>query len=296
MQFFQVDAFTREAFTGNPALVVLGADDVPEPRLQAIAREFKQAEVAFVLAPDGADHDVRLRFFNARKEAPFVGHATIAAQAVLLSHGLRPAGVARQKSGTGILEVRAESSADGGVQVEFRQGAPELTCPLPLQETLRVAQALRIPGEQLHERLPARVARKGSTRLLIPVSAPPVLDAVRPDREALLTLGRDIGAEGFFAFAAARTPQGMRTWSRMFCPAIGIDEDPVSGNAHAMLAAYLWEAGELEPGDPRFTGLQGAQMQRPGRVQVTPEIEAGHLRAARIGGAAIIIGTGTLHL
>ena len=296
MQFFQVDAFTREAFTGNPALVVLGADGAPESRLQTIAREFKQAEVAFVFAANDTDHDLRLRFFNARKEAPFVGHATVAAHAVLLSRGLRPAGVVRQKSGTGILEVRAESIADGGVQVEFRQGAPELASPLPLQETLRVAQALHIPGEQLHERMPARIARKGSTRLLLPVSAAEVLDAMQPDRSALLALGRDIGAEGFFAFAAARPPQGMRTWSRMFCPAIGIDEDPVSGNAHAMLAAYLWEAGALDASDPRFIGLQGAQMQRPGQVQVTAEIADGHLRAARIGGAAIIVGSGTLHL
>lgn len=296
MQFFQVDAFTREPLTGNPAVVVLGADERVDGQLQAIARELRHAEVAFVLAPDGADHDLKLRFFNARKETAFVGHATIAAHAVLLSQRLRLAGVVRQKSGTGILEVRAETAPDDIVEVEFRQGAPELQEPLPLRQVLRVAQALRLPAERLHERLPARLARKGSSRLLIPVSAPEALDDLSPDRKALLALGREFGAEGFFVITPARTPQGMFTWSRMFCPDSGIDEDPASGNAHAMLAAYLWAAGELDARDPRFTGLQGQQMMRPAQIHVSPEIENGILRATRIRGAAVIVADGTLHL
>lgn len=296
MRFFQVNAFTRQPLTGNPAVVILGADGIADGQLQAIARELRHAEVAFVLSPDGADHDLGLRFFNARKETPFVGHATIAAHAVLLGLGLRPEGVVRQKSGTGILEVRAAKASDGIAEVEFRQGAPDLQEPLPLRQVLRVAQALRLPAEHLHERLPARVARKGSSRLLIPVSAPDALDGLVPDRSALLDLGRGLGAEGFFVITPARTPQGLCTWSRMFCPDTGIDEDPASGNAHAMLAAYLWEAGELDASDPSFTGLQGMQIMRPAQIQVSPEIEGGVLRATRIRGAAIILADGTLRL
>ena len=87
MRIFQVDAFTATRFTGNPAIVVLDADGQNDATLQAVAREFAHAEVAFVFAADAADHDVRLRFFNARKESPFVGHATVAAHAVLLALG-----------------------------------------------------------------------------------------------------------------------------------------------------------------------------------------------------------------
>src|SRR5450432_772223 len=89
LRIFQVDAFTATRFTGNPATVVLDADGQNEATLLAVAREFSHAEVAFVFAADAADHDVRLRFFNARKEAPFVGHATLAAHAVLLALGRR---------------------------------------------------------------------------------------------------------------------------------------------------------------------------------------------------------------
>ena len=113
-------------------------------------------------------------------------------------------------------------------------------------------------------------------------------------RSAPRGLGAELGAEGFFVFAPAGDAAGVRTVSRMFCPAIGIDEDPVSGNAHAMLARLLWDAGELDAADPAFIGHQGAQLHRPGEVQVRLEIEAGAMRAARIGGAAVIVSEGLL--
>src|ERR1700704_3268435 len=107
LRIFQVDAFTATRFTGNPATVVLDADGQSDATLLAIAREFSHAEVVFVSAATGPDHDVRLRFFNARKEMPFVGHATVAAHSVLLALGRRPVGAYRQHSGTGIIEVAA---------------------------------------------------------------------------------------------------------------------------------------------------------------------------------------------
>src|ERR1700688_1781550 len=168
LRIFQVDAFTRTRFTGNPATVVLDADGQNDATLMSIAREFSQAEVAFVSAATTPDHDVRLRFFNTLKEAPFVGHATIAAHAVLLALGRRGMGVCRQLSGTGIIEVRGREH--NGTMLEFRQTVPDLDAPLPFKTTLRVAEALRLPATQLHDVMPAPIARKGSSRLLVPIA------------------------------------------------------------------------------------------------------------------------------
>ncbi len=298
MRIFQVDAFTRTRFTGNPATVVLDADGCDDATLTAIAREFAHAEVAFVFAADSADHDVRIRFFNSRKEAPFVGHATIAAHAVLLALGRRGLGVSRQQSGTGTIEVRAHASPsaagpDGDDVIEFRQTLPELDDPLPFKTTLRVAEALRLPATQLHEIMPARLARKGSTRLLVPVADMRALEALAPNMDTLISLGKELDAEGFFVFAVNRGVETLSTHSRMFCPALGIAEDPVSGNAHSMLAAYLWELGQFGKSST-FTGYQGKQMHRPGEVSVKLEIADGSLVAAHIGGRAVIVSQGTL--
>ena len=248
MRIFQVDAFTRSRFTGNPATVVLDAEGCDDAMLRDIAREFGHTEVAFVLPPADAGHDLRLRFFNAHKEAPFVGHATVAAHTVLLELGRRGLGSCRQRSGTGVIEVVARRESGAAATIEFRQSAPELDAPLPLKTTLRVAEALGLPGTRLHEGLPARVSRKGSARLLVPAADAQALDGLAPQFDTLLALGRELGVEGFFTFAFLRDGGGPRTESRMFCPAIGIPEDPVSGNAHAMLAAYLFDAGLLGRG------------------------------------------------
>jgi PhzF family phenazine biosynthesis protein len=297
LRIFQVDAFTATRFTGNPATVVLDADGEDDATLSAIAREFAHAEAAFVLAANGADHDVRLRFFNARKESPFVGHATVAAHSVLMALGRRPAGVWRQHSGTGVIEVRAEAvKRASGEQtlIEFRQTMPDLEAPLPFKTTLRVAEAMKLPATQLHEIMPARIVRKGGTRLLVPIADPRQLDKLVPNFETLERLGAELKTDGFFVFAVNREGEELSTESRMFCPALGIPEDPVSGNAHAMLGAYLWDLGQFSKKSTSFTGHQGHQMKRPGEVRVRLEIDKGTMSAAYIAGSAVIVSEGTL--
>jgi PhzF family phenazine biosynthesis protein len=299
LRIFQVDAFTATRFTGNPAVVVLDADGQTDATLLAVAREFSHAEVAFVFAANAADHDVRLRFFNARKEAPFVGHATVAAHAVLLALGRRSTGVCRQHSGTGIILVSAqiERRATGSESViEFRQTLPELDPPLPFKTTLRVAEALKLPATHLHDVMPARIARKGSSRLLVPVADHRYLENLAPNFDTLISLGSELGTEGFFLFAVNRDSDELWTESRMFCPALGIPEDPVSGNAHAMLAAYLWDLGQFGKKATTFIGRQGYQMNRPGQVRVRLETTQGNLVAAHIAGTATLISEGTLAL
>lgn len=294
MRIFQVDAFTRTRFTGNPATIVLDADRLEDATLMSIAREFAHTEVAFVFAATGPDHDLRLRFFNARKEAAFVGHATVAAHAVLLMLNRRGLGICRQLSGTGVIEVRATQSTTGEPLIEFRQTIPELDSPLPFKTTLRIAEALRLPATQLHETMPARVARKGSTRLLIPVADASALEVLSPNFDTLMALSSELGADGFFAFAAGQQQPTPSTFARMFCPALGIPEDPVSGNAHSMLAYYLWVQGYFSNGALSFTGHQGRWMNRPGEVTVNLEIAKDSLIATRIGGTAVIVSEGIL--
>jgi PhzF family phenazine biosynthesis protein len=299
LRIFQVDAFTAARFTGNPAIVVLDADGQNDATLLSIAREFSHAEVAFVLAAKAADHDVRLRFFNARKEAPFVGHATVAAHAVLMALGRRAAGVSRQHSGTGIIEVSAqivELATGPETLIEFRQTAPDLEAPLPFKTTLRVAEALKLPATQLHEVMPARIARKGSSRLLVPVADHRQLENLAPNFDTLAALGNELGIEGFFVFAVNRDSDEIWTESRMFCPALGLPEDPVSGNAHAMLGAYLWDLGQFGKKSTTFIGRQGYQVKRPGQVRVRLEIDKGTLIATHVAGTAVIVSEGTLAL
>jgi predicted PhzF superfamily epimerase YddE/YHI9 len=316
MRIFQIDAFTSRRYSGNPATVVLDAENLSDERYQQIAREFAHAETAFALSPTNRDHDIYVRFFNSRKEAAFVGHATLAVHHVLLSLGLRGFGVHRQRSQQGTIAVtaargskppfigngRADSKPEGPGDAaanerpffEFRQTAAELDAPLAPDYVVRILRALGLSPEQLHPGLPAVVARKGSSRLLLPVASPQILSLIKPDFGSLLELGSGLGIEGYFPFAIQRETGTARTYSRMFCPALGIPEDPVSGNAHAMLATYLWNQPLLRPFADHFTGFQGEHVNRPGTVSVRLEVEKQDLMAAYIGGEAVTVSEGRL--
>jgi PhzF family phenazine biosynthesis protein len=86
----------------------------------------------------------------------------------------------------------------------------------------------------------------------------------------------------------------------MFCPSLGIAEDPVSGNAHGMLGVWLWQRGLLPPSGlaqhPSFTGAQGHHLGRPGRVAVALAVTAGKLTGVSIGGDAVLMLQSTLSL
>lgn len=84
----------------------------------------------------------------------------------------------------------------------------------------------------------------------------------------------------------------------MFCPALGIDEDPVSGNAHAMLGAYLFQHGLLaaSAANASFAGIQGRHVGRPGRVAVELELDDGVVKTTRIIGQAVIVFQSVLDL
>ena len=294
MRIFQVDAFTSRRFSGNPATVVLDAAAQSDEQFAKIAREFAHAETAFVLPAVANDHDVGVRFFNSRKEAAFVGHATLAVHHVLLKLGMRDFGEYRQKSRQGIMTVTAERDADRPL-FEFRQTPADLDASLGLDAKLRIAEALGLSNELLHATLPATIARKGSTRLLLPLTSATSLRFIKPNFAALVELGTDLGSEGFFPFVVEQDGEEVRTRSRMFCPSLGIPEDPVSGNAHAMLATYLWRLTELRPFVTQFTGNQGEHVNRAGTVNVRLEVTGGDLVAVHIGGHAVTVTEGRLN-
>ena len=285
IQIHQVDAFTRTPFTGNPAGVVLNADGLDDLKMLAIARELNNADTAFILSADGADHDLRARFFTPRTEAGFVGHATVAAHYVL---SRRRGGTERlrQKSKAGIVDIEIRGMGDER-RIAIRQKSP------PMGRVLndRELDALALATDDLDDRCPLRIVGAGSSRLMVGVQGPEQLKQLKPDPGRLNTLSAQLGAAGYFVFTLAPHSEGCLTESRMFCPALGIAEDPVSGNAHGLLGAYLAGLGLLPQTGERtsFCGIQGHYLQRPGRVTVELEMHDGVIDGVWIVGQAVSI-------
>jgi PhzF family phenazine biosynthesis protein len=288
VRVFQVDAFTKQRFTGNPAGVVLEADALSDAQMQALARELNNGDTAFVLSATDPSHDVRVRFFTPRTEAAFVGHATLAAHAVLATLGLPPRPRQRQRSG--LVEVDVSGSGEA-LRVGILQPPPSLRAPLDATALQPVLAALGLQAADLDGACPPTIAGESSTRLLLGVAEAGTLARLQPDLARLTTLSATLGAAGYFVFTRRPSLPDCATEARMFCPALGIAEDPVSGNAHGMLGAYLLRHELIGHDGARaqFTGAQGHYLGRPGRVEVQLKLHAGALESVRISGAAVVV-------
>lgn len=289
-RIFQVDAFTRERFRGNPAGVVANADGLSEGQMREIARELNNSETAFVLSPTGSDHDVWIRFFTPTTEVPICGHATISAHYVRAREtGLGDA-VVRQRTGAGILPVEVVREAED-YRIVMTQGEVELGPVLAGENRDALLAALGLGEDDLDPALPVQAVSTGHSKVMVGIRALGKLDALRPDLAALAALSGRIGFNGYHVFTLDSSDPGVLAHGRMFAPAIGIPEDPVTGNANGPLGALLVHRARV-PHDGRrlhFRARQGAAVGRPGTVEVMVDIDRGRPCRVRVAGEAVVV-------
>jgi len=269
LHVFQVDAFTTRLFAGNPAGVVLNADGLGEAHMQAIARELNNSETAFILNRPGEGYDIEVRFFTPRQEVPICGHATIAAHYVYArEHGLRQ-GRLIQKTGAGKLPVEIVPE-DGDLRIVMTQAGVEFGRMFTPEEQQVLVEGLGIAPQELDRPLPVQIVSTGHSKVMVPIKHKTVLDGIAMRGEVLSRLSGQIGCNGFYAFTFDAQEPGVLVSGRMFAPAIGINEDPVTGNANGPLGAYLAHYGRLEQRAEgnTFTITQGEAMGRKGYMQV----------------------------
>lgn len=286
----QVDAFTSERFAGNPAGVVSNADGLTETQMQAIARELKNSETAFVFSPTAADHDVGIRFFTPTTEVPSCGHATIAAHYVRALELRLPTCIVMQKIGIGILPVEVQKH-DDQYRIVMTQGPIEFSPPLPDEARNAVLAALGLAEADVNPRCPVQIVSTGHSKVLIGINRRDVLDSLQPDLARLARLSSIIGCNGYFVFTLDPDSVDVLAHGRMFAPAIGIPEDPVTGNANGPLGAYLvrHRLARTDRDTLRFSAAQGEAMGRPGTVDVEVAIASGNPVRVKVGGRAIVV-------
>lgn len=230
LRFAQIDAFADRPFAGNPAAVMPLDAWLDDTVLQAIAAENNLSETAFLVADASGQADYELRWFTPAVEVALCGHATLASGHFLLAAGGEGDAVTFRTRRAGVLRVTREAA---GYAMALPAYAPEPGEVPGLLDALGLGEAetLRHPA--------------GYDLTILPDS-----DAVRalnPDFRALAAIGHTLNIV---------TAPGSDTdvISRVFAPAAGIDEDPVTGSAHSVLTPY-W-AKRL--GRPRFTAFQAS--------------------------------------
>ncbi|MEM8696377.1 MAG: PhzF family phenazine biosynthesis protein [Pseudomonadota bacterium] len=221
LRLVQIDAFSETAFGGNPAAVMPLDTWLPDETLQAIAEENNLSETAYYRpAENDAGADYELRWFTPTAEVAMCGHATLATGHLLLNENPDRDTVRFRTRKAGILEVRR--SGDG-----YELDLP--VTPMEPAERADLLVALGIP--------------KGEVFLSVADTAEDTAIILLPDADAVRNTAPDFKALTDIHLMAIVTAQGDETdvVSRVFVPAWGIDEDPVTGSAHAALTPFWAE-------------------------------------------------------
>jgi trans-2,3-dihydro-3-hydroxyanthranilate isomerase len=279
LRFDVVDVFADRPFAGNPLAVVHGAGGLTDHQLQAIAREFNLSETVFPLAPTQAGASYRARIFTPATELPFAGHPSVGVAWVLARDGIIRTGHAIQECGAGLLPVRVDADGariDGGparIGARLDGGA--------------LAAAVGLTPDDLVAELSPGMAGAGLDFAVLPVRAGAVARAVAPTASAL----PEPGMLAVVAFdEASRVGQ-----VRVFAPGVNVAEDPATGSAAVALAVFLIDRGALAAaGDSEFVLIQGVEIGRPSRLEVSVTAEGGRAIRTSVRGRVVMVSHGEI--
>ncbi|WP_445710259.1 PhzF family isomerase [Flavobacterium sp.] len=289
-KIYQIDAFTKEKFKGNPAGVVINAEGLSADKMQQIARELNNSETAFIFPSDGKENDGVIRYFTPTVEIPICGHATIAAMyAKAISENLDSC-ILNMKTGAGILPFEIIKNTTD-YKIKMTQGTISFESPFSKEIKDKIITALGLKSTDIDEKCPIQIVSTGHSKVLIGIKKNTTLNALKPDNTKLIELSKIIGCNGYYTFTFDATDNICLIDGRMFAPAIGIHEDPVTGNANGPLGAYLVHHNLVSHNNKEFTFKikQGEKMGRTGYMDVTVTIKNNQPEKVQITGNAVLV-------
>ncbi|RZA20485.1 MAG: PhzF family phenazine biosynthesis protein [Lysobacteraceae bacterium] len=261
-RYVQLDVFASRPGTGNPLGAVFDAGDMDSAAMQALAAWLNLSETIFFLPPE-AGADYRIRIFTPGSELPFAGHPSVGAAWLAATHGLATprAGRLIQQCAAGLLPAEVHGDPrQPGIRLRSPRGrlldATALTAPADLAAIARAGS-------------PIERWNNGPSWWLIEADSPAQLRSLKPDFAAITAWTNATSATGVAVFVAEPAP-GHQLAVRAFCPgdAVGVPEDPVTGSANALIAAWLHRQGRLPGQDGRYVASQGRELGRDGRVSL----------------------------
>jgi PhzF family phenazine biosynthesis protein len=264
-----VNAFTLTSGVegGNPAGVVLNADELSDSEKQEIAREIGYSETAFVSSSDVAGF--KLDFFTPTKQIPDCGHATIAAFSVL----------SRQLP---YLRETSKEILGGKIRdISIRHGKVFMKQPAAVlaEENLAEAQKLFENQPQFQS---AVIARADNGFLVLELVSERELSSLRARQDKIQAYSEKHGLVGLYIYSSSKA-EATQYATRMFAPAYGINEESATGVAAGLLSSVLHAKGL----DNQFVINQGLWMNpvRPSRIWTQVSADAGRVE---VGGYATV--------
>lgn len=274
---------------GNPCPVVGKANALTTEQMQGLAAQFG-VETAFVLSPQHAGADLRLRYFVPLHEMEMCVHATIGVVTVLARQHRLLGPTVKIETPLGTLPVHWQQEGED-LWVTVEQFPPTFAPERP--SSAEVAAVLGIPEDAIDRDVgPIQSVSVSRAKLLFPLVDFAALDSCAPDAEQVGRLCERYHTTGLYPFTLKTRSMGRQVEARQFPRQAGYLEDAATGVAAAALAAYLVRYavfGAPADGWHHFTVVQGEAMGQPSLIRAAALVEAGQVTQTRITGQARIL-------
>lgn len=265
----QVDAFTNKKFGGNPAGVVLDAEELDEATMRKIARELNLSETAFVIPSSKGSFQMRY-FTPTGHEIGFCGHSTVGALYMIAKekrYGIEKEGTYpfKVETANGILKMEAKIDAEDEIQVSYE--TPIIKLKKVNHSHSDVAKAAGFNPQFIHSEYPV-MYEETNKDLFVMVRSLEDLRKVECDSKTLAQFSKQHDIVALCLFCQEAFESTHQFHMRCFAPLVGIPEDPFTGSVLGGLAAYIGSFNLLPKNREYFKVEQGHFMDRPGVVEV----------------------------
>jgi PhzF family phenazine biosynthesis protein len=273
VDFALLDAFTAEAFKGNPAAVCLLPIARSKEWMQSVAMEFNAPMAAFLVERSSGEYEVR--FFTPVAEVDLCGHATLASAYLVFRSGLVPGAHVVFHTPSSTLQVKKVM-----IEEESWQGQVELSLPFMVSVPVALDTATLFP-RTLQSCKAISTLQSEWDRLLVELPSASYVEALQPCFEEFAEAARG----GVIVTGKAPPESSFDFVSRFFAPQLGVPEDPVCGTAHCALAP--WWAAKL--GKQKLVAYQASK--RGGVLELLVDHDA---KRVLLRGTAVIVSAGVL--
>lgn len=299
IQYYIADVFTQSPFGGNPLAVFLDADDLSTEVMQQIAREMNLSETVFVCQPSNTDAWAHLRIFTTEEELPFAGHPNVGTAAVLCAAGRYPKSDENNNFFKSYFE---EKVGEVGMSVEVRADGvySELKTAVPASLKEGVASKkdyaiiLGLGEADFDTSIPTHVGNAGLDFGLVVLSNEDALNKAKMNIAKWEQGLKNTAAK--FTYLVFIDQDKKEVQARMFCPSLGVPEDPATGSAAAALSGLLAKYFSISDSEQKWSVRQGEKIERPSIIQLRFESRGNNAYEIRVGGYSVVVAEGLFHL
>ena len=279
IKVYTLDSFARKIGGGNPAGVVLEANDLSENGMKGIAGKVGFSETAFV--QKSAKANFKLRFFTPNDEVNLCGHATIATFFLLKNKGMIQRRKYTLETKAGILDIQVKDNRT----VFMTQVLSRFYEKINRKE---IMECLNISEDQFLSGLPIQIVTTGLRDILVPIKNLKILLSIKPNLNKISNLSKKYNVVGLHVFSL-ETKFKSTAHCRNFAPLYGIPEESATGTSSGALSCYLFKYGKITKDQASHLVFeQGYSMNKPSEILANLKIEDNEIKEVQVGGTAII--------